>query len=251
MGKLLLTLVFVCLVSPAVPGQTPDPPVADTRLTVHTLLREDVFAGFLQGDQARLARAERNLEQLLASRQADRAPLLAWQGSTVLTRAVMALEAGRTVQFRQLYQRASDLFVEATRLGPEAVSVFAIIGGTQTAIADRLPAAERAVRWEQAYAAYQQLLKLQSSVLDTLPLHHQGEVLAGLAQSAQRTGRDAEADTHLDRLLATAPDSPYARAAQQWKANPATRAGTKLTCQTCHAPGMLVVRLAEVSKSNK
>jgi len=251
MGKLLLTLVLVCLVSPSVPGQTPDPPLADTRLTVHTLVREDVFAGFLQGDQARLARAERNIEQLLASRPADRAPLLAWQGSAVLTRAAMALEAGQKAQFTQQYQRASDLFAEAIRLGPEEVSVFAIIGGTQSAIADRLPAAERAVRWEQAYSAYQQLLKLQSSVLEKLPLHHQGEVLAGLAQTAQRTGRDAEAATHVDRILAMAPGTSYARAAQQWKDNPATRAGTKLTCQTCHGPGMLVARIAEVSKSGK
>ena len=31
-------------------GQVPEPPIADTRLTVHTLVREDIFAGFLQSD---------------------------------------------------------------------------------------------------------------------------------------------------------------------------------------------------------
>ena len=30
------------------------PPLSDMRLTVHTLLREDVFAGFLENDMTRL-----------------------------------------------------------------------------------------------------------------------------------------------------------------------------------------------------
>ena len=89
MRTTLLTLGFVAAISFAVPAQAPEPPLADTRLTVHTLVREDVFAGFLQNDLNRLGRAEKNLEQLLASRPADRAVVLAWQGSVALTRAAV------------------------------------------------------------------------------------------------------------------------------------------------------------------
>jgi hypothetical protein len=52
---------------------------------------------------------------------------------------------------------------------------------------------ERAAGWELAYTAYQRLWKLQAPIIEKLPLHHKGEVLSGLAQTAQRTGRSEEA----------------------------------------------------------
>ena len=248
MTRSLLTLGTIVALSAALPAQSPEPPLADTRLTVHTLVREDIFAGFLQNDVSRLARAEKNIDALLASRPNDRANLLAWQGSTALTRAVMANDARQPDQFRQHYRRALALYAEAMRLGPDVVGVFAIVGGTQASLADRLPAEERAAGWQQAYSAYQQLWKLQGAAIEKLPLHHKGEVLAGLAQSAQRTGRDDEVTVHVDRMLALLPDTSYAKRAQQWKDDPAARTQAKLTCQTCHGPGTLVARLAEVSK---
>ena len=247
MRKLLIVGVF-CLAVYGVAAQAPEPPIADTRLSVHTLVREDIFAGFLQNDLGRLARAEKNLELLLASRPADRAPLLAWQGGTTLTRAALAHEAGQADQFRQQYRRASDLFAEAMKLGPSDIGVFAITGGTQTTLADRLPQAERTASWELGYTAYQRLWTLQSAMVEKMPLHHKGELLAGLAQTAQRTGRDAEATQQVDRIVTLLPDTAYSKRALEWKNNPAARSSSKLTCQTCHGPGTLAARVAEVSK---
>lgn len=247
MLKTVLIVVAAVGTAASVSAQAPEPPLSDTRLTVHTLLREDIFAGFLQNDLVRLARAERNVDLLLASRPADRAPLVAWQGSIALTRAAQAHEAGQADQFRQHYRRGMDLFTEAMKTAPETVGVFAIAGGSQVSLADRLPAAERQAGWEMGYAAYQQLWKLQGQVIEKLPLHHKGEVLSGLAQSADRTGRSEEAAAQIERILALLPDTPYAARARQWKEDPARRATSKLACQTCHAPGMLVARIAEVS----
>jgi hypothetical protein len=246
--RTLLTIVAFVAISAAVPAQAPEPPIADTRLTVHTLLREDVFAGFLQGDVTRMARAEKNAELLLASRPADRPSILAWQGGLALTRAVMANEARQPDQFRQHYRRAQELFAEAMKLGPDVVGVFAIAGGSQVSIADRLPAEERKASWELGYAAYQQLWKMQGQIIEKLPLHHKGEVLSGLAQTAERTGRADEAAAGIERILTLLPDTPYAIRARQWKDDPTQRAASKLACQTCHGPGTLVARLAEVSK---
>ncbi len=248
MPRTLLTVVAIVAISAAVFAQGPEPPITDTRLTVHTLLREDVFAGFLQGDVARMARAEKNADLLLASRPADRASILAWQGSLVLTRAVLANEAKQPDQFLQLYRRAQGLFAEAMKLGPDVVGVFAITGGTQVTMADRLPAAERKAAWELGYTAYQQLWKLQGQTIEKLPLHHKGEVLSGLAQTATQTGRSDEASAHVERILTLLPDTAYATRARQWKDDPAQRATSKLACQTCHGPGTLAARLATVSK---
>jgi hypothetical protein len=165
-----------------------------------------------------------------------------------LTRAAQAYEAGRLDEFRQQHQRAQALFADAITLGPDTVGVFAIIGGTEASIADRLPAAERQAGWELAYAAYQQLWKLQGQILEKLPMHHQGEVLSGLAQSAARTGRSEEAAAQVERILTLLPDTAYAARAREWQSNPSRRATATLTCQTCHAPGTLVARIADVSK---
>jgi tetratricopeptide (TPR) repeat protein len=248
MTRMLLTLVTVVAIAAAVSAQSAEPPLADTRLTVHTLLREDIFAGFLQSDLTRLARAEKNADALLASRPAERASVLAWQGGMALTRAILASEAGQPEQFRQLYRRAQELFAEAMKLGPDNVGVFAITGGTQVTLADRLPAAERQAGWELGYTAYQQLWKMQGQVIEKLPLHHKGEVLSGLAQTADRTGRSDEAAAQVERILTMLPDTPYATRARQWKDNPPGRASSTLACQTCHGPGTLVARVAEVSK---
>ena len=248
MTRALLIVVAVVAISAAVPAQAPEPPIADTRLTVHTLLREDIFAGFLQNDVNRLDRAEKNADLLLASRPADRPSVMAWQGSIALTRAALAHEANQPDQFRQHYRRAQTLFTEAMKLAPDNVGVFAITGGSQVSIADRLPATERAAGWALAYTAYQQLWKLQAQIIEKLPLHHKGEVLSGLAITADRTGRSDEATAQVDQILTLLPDTAYAARARQWKDNPSSRATSKLACQTCHGPGTLVARLADVSK---
>jgi tetratricopeptide (TPR) repeat protein len=248
MRRILLILVAVVAISAALPAQAPEPPLADTRLTVHTLLREDIFAGFLQNDMTRLARAEKNADLLLTSRPAERAEIMAWQGAIALTRAALANEAKQPDQFRQQYQRAQGLFTEAMKLGPDKVGVFAITGGSQVGIADRLPEAERTAGWQLGYTAYQQLWKMQSQMIEKLPLHHKGEVLSGLAQTADRTGRTEEAAAQVERILTLLPDTPYATRARQWKDDPSGRAKSKLACQTCHGPGTLVARLAEASK---
>jgi hypothetical protein len=246
MPRICYSALLLMFVSLAAAAQAPEPPLGDTRLTVNTLVREDIFAGFLRNDTGRLARAEKNIELLLASRPAERATLLAWQGSAALTRAVFAHDANQPAVFRQQYARAQELFAEAMRLDPDGVGPFAIAGGTHAMLADRLPTAERSAGWERAYAAYQRLWQMQGAIIDKLPLHHKGEVLAGLAESAQRTGRLQEVDGHLERILTSMPDTAYATRARQWKETAETRATNKLTCQTCHGPGTLAARLAEV-----
>jgi putative intracellular protease/amidase len=125
--------------------------------------------------------------------------------------------------------------------------VAAITGGTLVIFADRLPAENRAAAWAQAYEAYSLLWKEQGPAIDQFPVHFRGEVLAGMAQSAQRTGRADEAAQFVDKLLAM-PGTPYEKLAKEWKANPASASTSNLTCKTCHGPGRLSARLADLNK---
>ncbi len=239
-SAVLLALMIITATS----AEIPDPPLSETRLTIHTLLREDIFAGFLENDMRRLARGEKNIQLLLQQRPEAKAPLLAWQASTVLYRATRAHESGRADEYREQYQRSLSLFDEANRLDGESVGVVAVTGGTLATLADRLPKADQPDAWSRAYAAYQALWKKQAAAVDKLPLHIRGELLAGLAQSAQRTGRSQEAAQFLEKIQTLLPDTPYSNIAQQWKESPESATSTSIACRTCHEPGRLAPRLA-------
>jgi hypothetical protein len=236
------TLLAFVLVTAAA-AQSADPPLSDTRLTVHTLLREDIFAGFMNDNDARLARGERNIAILLKDRPDQRANLLAWQAGATTYRAVRAHEAGKPEEFERQFAAARAGFTEAAALSNGKDGVPAITGGTLATFADRLPEKHRAAAWSQAYDNYAKLWQLQGADIEKMPVHFKGELLAGLTQSAQRTGRADESARYLEKMLVVLQGTSYEATAQKWKADPASAATTNLTCKNCHSPGRLSARL--------
>src|SRR5262249_41931435 len=155
------------------------------------------FAGFLADDMERFSRGERAIQLLLEQRPEERPTSLAWKGGAALYRAVRAAESNRGEEFRDKYRQALDLFSEAKKLGPKDLGVGAITGGAYVVFADRLPEEYRAAAWSQAYDSYRRLWDRQGAAVAKLPKHLRGELLGGLAMSAQRTGRGREADEYL------------------------------------------------------
>ena len=247
MRSLKCALMMFALVGTAA-AQSADPPIADTRLTVHTLLREDIFSGFFDNNMDRVARAEQNIELLRKQRPGEEASLQAWKGGAALQRAVRANDAGKPDEFARYFQEARDAFAAAAKLSTGRDGVAAITGGSYVFFGDRLPKEHRAAAWAQAYDAYAGLWKQQAAGLDQMPVHFQGELLSGMAQSAQRTGRSDEAAQFIDRMLTVLKDTPYEKGARQWKADPASVATTNLTCKNCHSPGRLANRIAALDK---
>ncbi len=235
--KILLVVAFVTMAF----AQTPEPPLTDTRLTIHTLVREDIFAGWMTNDMKRFSRGEKNIEWLLANRPAEKSNLLAWKGGASLFRAVLAHEKNRKDEFQKYYQQALDSFSQA-QVGDDG-GASAIIGGSYAVFGDRLPKALQAHAWEQSYTNYIKLWQQQGPVVAKLPVHLRGELLGGLAQSAQRTGRAEELAQYLDKIETLMVDTPYAPIAKQWKANPKVAATGTITCLSCHDGGRLTARL--------
>ena len=253
MRYIKLTIIVVALAAAIAAAQTPRPPqtpLADTRLSVNTLLREDIFAGFLTDDAERFARGEKNLETLLEQRPAEKATLLAWKAGIAYYRAVRAYENHRPDEFEQTYRKALDLLAQARQTDPQDGGVYAITGGVNVLFADRLPKEKQAAAWAQAYECYQVLWKVQSENLNRLPVHLRGELLGGLAASAQRTGHTQELNQYLDQIIAVLGGTPYEPVARQWKKDPASATKTALTCLTCHDQGRLAPRM-EALNGNK
>ncbi len=241
-----LVVVFTSL--SVTPAQSPDTLLSDTRLTVHTLLREDVFLGFMRNDAAGVARAEANIEKLLQLRPGERANLLAWRGAAAMFRAVTAHEAGNAEDFKRYFAVAQQGFAEAATLPAGNGGVHAITGGTYVVYADRLPAEHRATAWQQAWDNYSMLWKQQGPGIADMPVHFKGEVLSGLTQSAQRTGRSAEAAEFLDKMLVHLANTPYEPMARKWKEDPNAAPTTNLTCKNCHNPGRLAIKVKALEK---
>lgn len=247
MGAIRRALLLFLFAAGAM-AQTSEPPLSDSRLTIHTLIREDIFAGLLSNDMERFSRGERNIQLLLQQRPAEKAALLAWQAAASVYRAVRAQENSRSEEFQQKYQQALDLLSEANRLAPDNIGVAAVTGGTYAVLADRLPEKPRAAAWERSYDAYKVMWKQQAPIVEKLPLHIKGELLAGLAQAAQRTGRNEEASQYVDKILELLPDTPYENVGKQWRKNPQVAAKTTITCLSCHEPGRLAAKMTALPK---
>jgi hypothetical protein len=242
------TALLIFVVVAAVAAQSPEPPLSDSRLTVHTLLREDMFAGFMSNDMDRFSRGERNVEALVGQRPDQRGNLMAWKGAAALYRAVLAHESGNAAEFRRQFNIVRESYADASKHESGNDGVQAIIGGSLSIFADRLPQEHRAAAWSQAYDAYSALWKQQEPAVSQLPVHFRGELVAGLATAAQRTGRKEEQEKYVEMMLTMLKDTPYEATAQEWKANPASAATSKLTCKTCHNPGRLSSRLAALNQ---
>jgi hypothetical protein len=231
--------ILLCLLSLTATAQS----TFDARLSIHTILREDIFAGFMANDPERLARGEKNLETLLVERPKAKPSLVAWKGTIALTRAARAHEDGRKADFERDYQKALDLFAAAAKDGgPGDLGVVFVSAGSYTALADRLPEPQRAAGWQVAYQWYRIALEAQKDQVDGMPLHLKGELLAGLAMSAQRTGRSDEAGSYLTKIVEGMPGTAYATAAKRWIEQPGMRDKSSVACQTCHEPGRLAAR---------
>src|SRR3982751_639432 len=220
--RLFTSVLLACAVMTSAAAQAPEIPLGDARLTVHTLLREDVFAGFLDNNMERMARGERNIEVLLKDRPDQRGNLLAWKAGIALHRAVRANEAGNAADFARYFKDAREGFAAAAAEPAGKDGVAAITGGTYAQFADRLPQEYRAAAWAQAYDAYTTLWKAQQAQLEQMPSPFKGEVLAGMAQSAQRTGHAEESAQFIDRMLTMLAGTPFEKTARQWKDNPAS-----------------------------
>lgn len=237
--RIILSAALAVTLATTVGAQAAGPPLEDTRIPISTLIREDIFAGILQHDMARMAIGEANLDKLLASRPNDRAALMSWKGATLTTRAAYAYEAGKKSEYKALHKQSLAAYDEAKRLGPMDNTVFAVNGAGPLLFADRIAKEDRAQAWQQAYENYQAMWKTQGAIADKLPPHIRGELIAGVVMTAQRTGRQAEADAALDKMLVLTKGSAYEAQAQRWKDDPKLQATTSLSCQNCHDDGRL------------
>lgn len=209
------------------------------KVALSTWLREDLFAGFMANDQSRFDNGVKKLDAY-QEENPNSGEAMAWRGLVEMVRAVHAREAGNNSEYQRYYDRSVAVFERAgSTNGPDRGAVTAITGGTFIALADRMSEKDRHDAYERAYNNYTALKQGQAQYFDKLPVHMRGEVLAGLAQSAQRLGKTEESNGHLAAIASSLAGTPYATAARKWADNPKLANTTSIACQTCHDAGRL------------
>ncbi|HEY3442067.1 MAG TPA: hypothetical protein VGK29_15010 [Paludibaculum sp.] len=238
-------LILILLLGAAVlPAQAPPQGIKTS-----TWVREDLFAGFMANDMERFARGMKKLDAILESNP-QAIDAVCWKGGAELWLAARAHEAGRTAEFDPLYAKAIGILGECRKAAegtPYLEAAHAISGGVWVVVADRLPAHLRREAWTNVKANYTALQADQKNSFEKLPSHMKGEVLAGLAQAAQRLGEQQELQGRLRDVVEQLPGSVYASRAKRWQEDPAVATSTSITCQTCHDAG----RLEAVLKSSR
>ena len=208
-------------------------------IPIHTWVREDIFAGFVDDDFARYQRGEQKVLEYLAETP-DRADALAWMSGGKLYRAGRAFRDGKAAEGDVLVREATDMMDKATAVSPDNFGMHATIGGSIVQLANKLPERHYTPLMHRARTHFAKLYSVQAKAVPQLPLHIKGELLAGVAETEFRVGDRARATDLLHQIVKELPDTGYARNAALWLESPEkiTR-DTKLVCQSCHEPGRL------------
>jgi tetratricopeptide (TPR) repeat protein len=208
-------------------GQSPAPERFDY------VVRDDFFAG-LRGDTARLERAMKICEDLLA-KNPRHAEALVWHGAALLIQAGQAFQRGEADTARALSNRGVGEMEAAVAMAPADAGVLVPRGAVLSAAARNVRDPERATAFlRTAVGDYEKAVAVQTPALPRMSEHARGELLGGLADGWQRLGDEDRARGYLARMVAELPGSPYADAATKWLALRPMRGGPGLTCLGCH-----------------
>ena len=210
-------------------GQAPAPERFDY------VVRDDFFAG-LRGDTARLARAMKVCEELLA-KNPRHAEALVWHGAALLIQAGQAFQRGEGDTARALSIRGVGEMETAVAMAPADPGVLvprgAVLSAAARNVSERDPERARAFL-RTAVGDYEKAVAVQTPSFPQMSEHARGELLGGLADGWQRLGDEDRSRGYLTRMVAELPGSPYADAAKTWLEPKPMRSGRALTCVGCH-----------------
>jgi hypothetical protein len=198
-------------------------------------VRNDIFAG-LAGNTEAMARGAATLNAVLRE-DPNHAEAMVWLGSVKAYESGQLFRKGDQQSGMALWNEGLALMSRAVVLAPDHVGVRIPRGATlaaATATPDMPPDFARPLV-ELALSDYTKAYELQRNRFDRLSVHARGELLMGIADLSERSGREWRewARRAVDELPK---ESPYARRAAAWLDKGELRPGARI-CLGCHSNG--------------
>lgn len=236
-----ILLIFMLAALTAVANDRP------AGMTVHTWVREEIFAGYMANDVERFDKGVAKLDTILAAKPDD-VHALAWRGSADVYRAVLARKAGKPEEYRKLYDNGMATMAKARELAPRDVGVI-VISAVPLFFGDQLDPADRNGALQLGRKMNLTAMEAQKAGFEKLPAHFRGELWSGVAFAADRLGDREERDRILKTIIEQMPGTPYKTRAEKWLASDSLPHASYM-CLSCHEPGRLdaVVKRLEARK---
>ncbi|MBS1824188.1 MAG: hypothetical protein JST93_02620 [Acidobacteria bacterium] len=219
------------------------------KLTIHTWVREDIFAGWMAKDAEALARGERKLEHFLASNPTH-SSALAWKFLATQYHLRDAIAKGNKAEYQKRLAESKVLREKAIAANPNDVAVYIIVGGGMIMSAYYVPEEDKQWLYRDGRELLRKVPVMQGAAFDKLPPHMRGETWSLLAYASDRLGDKEDRDALIDTMFTKLQGSPYESRAKRWKTLPALNSETDNMCITCHEPGRLKNVQARLSASS-
>src|SRR5215471_357222 len=210
----MLRAPVICLFAlPLLAGA--DDLVKPDKISIHTWVREDMFAGWIGNDMVTFERGVAKVDRFLSDHPDDR-NALAWKYLQASKYMIRARAAKDDAEYAKQLAIAKDLRTRVFAGGLQDPGPYIIIGSSLVNTGDAAPDKDRDWMYRDALELLSKVPQLQGDVFNSLPAHMRGELWAQLAYVSAKLGDTAARDRSLQNLL-TLTGSPYESRARAWQ----------------------------------
>lgn len=218
-----------------------DAPVKPAGITVHTWVREDLFAGVMVDDREAVERGSGKLDAVLAANPDD-AVAKSWRVLELVTRAAWADQKNDPASSKSWMEKAMAL--RATIADSKDLGVQTVLGGSLLFYAAKSPSHATEAIYRDGRDHLIRVRKAQEAFLAKMPPHFSGELLSQLAFASDRLADQESKAKYLAEMKQFLAGTVYERRADKWQTM-AIKDWAGAQCISCHEPG----RLANVLKA--
>jgi hypothetical protein len=208
------------------------------KLSIHTWVREDVFAGWIARDLAALTRGAAKVERFLERNPGDE-NALAWKYLVKIYEMRQAQDAKDVAAYDQAMATAAKIRDSIWSGRSPQAGAHIIVGSMLVAGAYWARETDKPWMYRDGRELLRKVPDLQKGAFDTLPPHMRGELWSSIAFASDRLGDKDERDRVVELMLTQLKGSLYEKRAQRWQKLPALTSEVDNMCISCHEPGRL------------
>jgi hypothetical protein len=225
--------------------------VKPDKISIHTWVREDLFAGWMANDSAPFERGVRKLDRFLQDHPED-ANALAWKYLETMHRMRRAHAANDNAAYQRHLAAGAELAAQSlARARGNNSGPYIIVGSVMITAAYAAPEDQRAAMYREGREILRKVPVIQGASFDKLPAHMRGELWSLMTVASDLLGDKGDRDQLIQDMIAKLPGSVYESRAVRWQKLPDLSSQRQYMCLSCHEPGRLNAVVARLNGPEK